>query len=138
MEANRRRDTGPELRLRSLLHRAGHRFRCDHPIRLAGRTVRADIAFRGPHLAVFVDGCFWHGCPAHGQVPVANRDYWAPKLARNADRDREVDTALTAAGWSVLRFWEHVQAEEASDVVTRWLSREQRLRARAAGPRGPR
>jgi DNA mismatch endonuclease (patch repair protein) len=89
MEANRRRDTAPEVRLRSLLHRAGLRFRCDHPIRIDGRIVRVDIVFTRRRLAVFVDGCFWHGCAEHGQIPQANRDYWAAKLTRNAQRDRE-------------------------------------------------
>jgi DNA mismatch endonuclease (patch repair protein) len=136
MEANRRRDTSPELRLRSLLHRAGHRFRCDYPVRAGGRTMRVDVAFTPQRLAVQLNGCFWHGCPEHGQVPAANREYWEPKLARNAERDREVDEALRAAGWTVLRFWEHTPAEEAADAVSRWLSRAHRPRARAAARRG--
>jgi len=121
MLANRRRDTGPELRLRSLLHRRGLRFRRDFPVRLEGRIARVDIAFTRQKLAVLVDGCFWHGCPQHSTIPVANRAYWVPKLARNVERDREVDEALRAAGWEVLRFWEHTPPEEAAEAVSRRL-----------------
>lgn len=122
MQANRRRDTRPERELRSLLHRAGHRFRCDYPVRLgSGRTVRVDIAFTRRRLAVLTDGCYWHSCPEHGQVPTANRAYWAAKLERTVERDREVNEALRAANWGVLRFWEHTPAVEAADAVGRWL-----------------
>ncbi len=125
MESNRRRDTKPEVRLRSLLHGKGLRFRCDLPIRTAGRLVRADVVFPRRRVAVFVDGCFWHGCPEHGQVPKANRDYWAPKLARNSQRDREVDEALAADGWTVLRFWEHIPSEIAAARVAGRLAEMQ-------------
>jgi DNA mismatch endonuclease (patch repair protein) len=122
MLANRRRDTGPEMALRSLLHGAGLRFRTDYRVRASGRSVRVDIAFTRRHLAVFVDGCFWHCCPEHSQIPRSNEVYWRPKLARNVERDREVDDALKMAGWSVLRFWEHTPPEEASRIVDRWLA----------------
>lgn len=124
MLANRRRDTGPEVKLSSLLHRAGRRFRRDYPVRADGRSVRVDIAFTKRRLAVFVDGCFWHCCPEHSQVPKANEAYWRPKLARNVARDREVDDALRAAGWSVLRFWEHIPPAEAARTVDQWLARD--------------
>lgn len=65
------------------------------------------MAFISAKVAVFVDGCFWHGCPDHQDVPKSNRDYWVPKLAANVERDRRVDAALTEAGWIVLRIWEH-------------------------------
>jgi DNA mismatch endonuclease (patch repair protein) len=107
MRRNPRRDTGPEVALRSELHRRGLRFRKDLPVRVPGRVVRPDIAFPRLRLAVFIDGCFWHACPIHGNQPRANTDYWRPKLARNVQRDRAVDTALNAAGWRVLRAWEH-------------------------------
>jgi DNA mismatch endonuclease, patch repair protein len=122
MEANRRVDTKPERLLRSALHARGLRFRKDRRLNVAGRWVRPDIVFGPARLAVFVDGCFWHGCPAHGRIPVANRNYWAPKLARNVERDREADDALRTAGWSVLRFWEHVPPDEAADAVRERLS----------------
>jgi DNA mismatch endonuclease (patch repair protein) len=122
MRANRRRDTRPEVELRSLLHQAGLRFRRDHPVVACGRRVRVDIAFTKQRIAVFVDGCFWHCCPAHGQLPKANESYWHPKLARNVERDREVDHALQAAGWKVMRFWEHTPSCEAAETITRIMS----------------
>lgn len=128
MVANRRRDTGPEVRLRSLLHRAGCRFRCDYSVSAGVLTVHVDVAFPRQKLAIFVDGCFWHACPEHGTVPVANRAYWAPKLARNVQRDREVDAALTVAGWTVLRFWEHTSPEEAATTIHRRLAACSELR----------
>jgi DNA mismatch endonuclease (patch repair protein) len=75
-----------------------------------------DIAFPRVHLAVFVDGCFWHSCPLHGSMPKANAEYWSPKLARNVERDRETTTRLGLAGWVVARFWEH---ESPSDLAHR-------------------
>jgi DNA mismatch endonuclease (patch repair protein) len=71
------------------------------------RKPRPDLAFTRRRVAVFVDGCFWHGCPVHGVSPKSNTDYWAPKLARNAQRDRLDDSALDAAGWRIVRLWEH-------------------------------
>lgn len=119
MRANRRRDTQPELKLRRLLHGMGLRYRVDYPVRDdAPRPVKADIAFPGLKLAVFVDGCFWHGCPDHGQRRAgANRGYWGPKIERNRERDAEQAQRLAAAGWTVLRVWEHVPAEDAAAAI---------------------
>lgn len=117
MRANRRTNTKPEVRLRSILHRRGLRFRKDLPVRTASRLVRPDIVFTRARIAVFVDGCFWHACPQHGTQPKSNNWYWQPKLARNVARDREVDAALTAEGWHVLRLWEHEDPQEAADAV---------------------
>ena len=72
-------------------------------------------------LAVFIDGCFWHGCPEHATVPVTNADYWRPKLARNIERDRETNAMGEAEGWRVLRIWEHVPPEEAVRLIVRVL-----------------
>jgi DNA mismatch endonuclease (patch repair protein) len=107
MAAIRRKDTAPEVVLRSALHRTGYRFRKDYPIRIENRLIRPDIAFTKQRLAVFIDGCFWHSCPEHGRRPSVNGQYWSPKLQRNAERDRQQTEALQAAGWTVLRFWEH-------------------------------
>jgi DNA mismatch endonuclease (patch repair protein) len=117
MRANRRTDTTPELALRSELHRRGLRFRKDLLLRLEGGRVRPDIVFTRAKLAIFIDGCFWHSCPDHGKVPKANRGYWQPKLARNVERDRLNDTILEQEGWTVLRFYEHVPAGRAADLV---------------------
>lgn len=138
MLANRRRDTAPERALRSLLHAQGLRFRCDYPILTSRRRVRVDIAFTKPRVAVFVDGCFWHLCPQHSQIPLANRAYWLPKLQRNVARDREVDQALTEAGWTVMRFWEHVSIDDAAAAVLRTLREASRAGAGAACPPEPR
>lgn len=117
MRANPRRDTKPEIEARSAIHALGLRFRKDYPIRLDERTVRPDIVFTRQRVAVFIDGCFWHCCPAHGTTPKANTEYWKPKLARNVARDRAVDEALGKAGWRVMRAWEHEDAQEIAAAV---------------------
>ena len=117
MRGNRKRDTGPELRLRSLLHAQGLRFRVNLEIQAPDLKVRPDIVFTKHRVAVFVDGCFWHSCRWHGTRPRANTHYWLPKLKRVAARDRQVKQLLTRAGWTVLRVWEHVPPERAADLV---------------------
>lgn len=106
MQGNRGRDTRPEIAVRQLLHARGFRYRVDHRLEPGLRT-RADIAFTRRRIAVFIDGCFWHGCPIHRTAPKRNADYWTPKLTRNIERDLETNSALEALRWSVLRFWEH-------------------------------
>lgn len=117
MRGNRRRDTVPELALRSELHRRGRRFRVDHPVPASGVRARPDIVFPRQRIAVYVDGCFWHRCPTHGTEPRANSDYWKPKLDANVARDRRVTEVLCAAGWRVLRIWAHVPPAEAARIV---------------------
>jgi DNA mismatch endonuclease (patch repair protein) len=114
MAAVRRSDTKPEVALRRALHAAGYRYRKDFPIRIDGRLLRPDVVFTRRRIAIFVDGCFWHGCPQHGQTPAANREFWSTKLAANAARDRLQDRLLTQAGWQVIRIWEH---EDPTSVV---------------------
>ncbi|MCF8543160.1 MAG: very short patch repair endonuclease [Candidatus Nanopelagicales bacterium] len=122
MQANRSRDTGPELAIRRLLHRAGLRYRVDdRPLRDLRR--RADIVFRPARVAVFIDGCFWHGCPEHGNQPATNTEYWAPKLLRNFERDRETDRLLEAAGWLPVRVWEHEDSSKAARRIARIVAR---------------
>lgn len=124
MMSNRRRDTKPEMRVRRILHAAGLRYRIDARPIAASRS-RADIVFTRRRIAVFIDGCFWHRCPIHGTAPKANAAYWGPKLDRNAKRDSDVTAALTAAGWTVLRFWEHEDPRDvAREVVANWLAAE--------------
>jgi len=113
MKANRRTNTKPELALRSALHAMGYRYRKDLRLDLPRRRVRPDIAFTSRKVAVFVDGCFWHACPDHGSQPKNNEWYWSPKLQKNVERDRAADQALTDAGWTVVRLWEHVPIEDA-------------------------
>ncbi|GAD81851.1 very short patch repair endonuclease [Nocardia asteroides NBRC 15531] len=125
MRAIRRTDTKPEVELRSELHRLGYRFRKDFPIPVAGRRpVRPDIVFTARRVAVFVDGCFWHACPEHGRSPTTNEWYWTPKLRRNVERDREADTALSTAGWTVVRVWEHEPVTSALTAVVDKLDRD--------------
>jgi len=94
---------GTELRLAGLLRKAGITG-WRRKLKLPGHP---DFAFRGERLALFVDGCFWHGCPQHGRKPKSNRSYWLPKLRRNRKRDLEVGKLLRGKGWKVLRLWEH-------------------------------
>ena len=122
MQAIRRADTKPEIRLRSALHALGFRYRKDFPIRIDGRLVRPDIVFTRRKVVVFVDGCFWHSCPEHGRNPTVNERYWSPKLRRNAERDREQTRLLESAGWRVLRIWEHVPLDDALATVTASLT----------------
>jgi DNA mismatch endonuclease, patch repair protein len=117
MRANRRTDTKPEMALRRALHAQGLRYRKDYRLDLEGARVRPDIAFTARRLAVFVDGCFWHACPEHGTKPAANTWYWGPKLTRNVERDRAADAALLAAGWRVVRVWEHESLDAAVAAV---------------------
>ncbi|MEV3858543.1 very short patch repair endonuclease [Streptomyces sp. NPDC050095] len=100
------RDTAPELAVRRLLHAAGLRYRLNVPVPdMRRRTI--DITFGKDKIAVFMDGCFWHGCPQHATKPKANADWWRTKLAKNMARDRETTVHLEEYGWTVLRFWEH-------------------------------
>lgn len=117
MQANQRTGTTPELRLRSALHATGLRFRVDYRIQTEAGRVRPDIAFTRRKVAVFVDGCFWHGCPEHGVSPKTNTSYWGPKLRRNVERDRHNRSMLQDAGWTVIRIWEHVPTDEAVRLV---------------------
>ena len=124
MEGQRRRDTAPELLLRRALHAAGFRFRVHYPV--PGRPRRTiDIAFTRRRLAIFIDGCFWHGCEQHGVQPKHNADWWAKKLEANRQRDAETDALLLAEGWQVLRLWEHQSVNEQYHIVERALTREE-------------
>ena len=118
MSRQRRRDTGPEVLVRRELHRRGLRFRVDHPLPGMPRR-RGDIVFTRVRLVVMIDGCFWHACPIHGTQPVTRREWWRTKLLRNVERDRDTYRRLTEAGWAVLRFWEHVPADEVADAIVR-------------------
>ena len=117
MRSNRRRDTQPELALRRALHASGHRYRVDHAVQAGARRVRIDIAFPRRKIAVFVDGCFWHGCPEHSAPPKTNPGYWGPKIARNIERDKEHDKRLLAAGWTIVRVWAHEPTAAAADRI---------------------
>jgi DNA mismatch endonuclease, patch repair protein len=114
----RSRDTQCELALRTILHRRGLRYFV-HRKPSGHSRGRADLLFPSERVAVFVDGCFWHCCPAHASWPKANAAWWQAKLERNRTRDREVDEELSRAGWSVIRIWEHEKPEPAAALVER-------------------
>jgi DNA mismatch endonuclease (patch repair protein) len=106
MQGNRGRDTKAELAVRRLVHAAGLRYRVNaRPEPDLRRT--ADLLFTRVRVAVFIDGCYWHGCPEHFSMPATNFEYWSGKIGRNRARDLETTALLEARGWLVLRFWEH-------------------------------
>jgi DNA mismatch endonuclease, patch repair protein len=105
MQRVRQRDTLCETALRSEIHKLGGRYRVDWPI--PGTRRRADLSFVSARLVVFVDGCFWHGCPTHGTWPRSNAAWWRKKIEDNSRRDRDTDKRLKRLGWRVLRFWSH-------------------------------
>ncbi|MBP2039273.1 very short patch repair endonuclease [Streptomyces avidinii] len=111
------RDTTQELAVRRLLHASGLRYRVNFPVPgIRRRTI--DIAFTRAKIAVFLDGCFWHGCPEHATQPKANAEWWRAKLEKNMSRDRETTAHLEATGWTVLRFWEHQTPKEVARSIT--------------------
>ncbi|MFI9326174.1 very short patch repair endonuclease [Kitasatospora sp. NPDC052868] len=135
MQSNKGKDTGPELRLRSLLHAAGLRYRVSaRPLPHLRRT--ADLVFPKARIAVFVDGCFWHGCPEHGTRPASHSGFWSTKLDRTKERDAETNRALEEAGWTVIRVWEHTAAESAARTVMAAVSVQRASTGHDAGGTG--
>ncbi|TLQ48346.1 very short patch repair endonuclease [Streptomyces marianii] len=116
MQGNRGKDTKPEVRLRSLLYAEGLRYRVGiRPLSNLRRT--ADVVFPKARVAVFVDGCFWHGCPEHHRPATKNSEFWREKIEGNRRRDAETDSLLRDAGWQVIRVWEHEDPAEAADRI---------------------
>ncbi|MFC4592425.1 very short patch repair endonuclease [Sphaerisporangium corydalis] len=123
MKGNKSKNTIPEIRIRQVLHANGLRYRVNlRPLPNLRRT--ADIVFTRQRIAVFVDGCFWHGCPQHYVPSKTNRHYWDAKISRNIDRDRATSATLSNAGWTVLRFWSH---EDPVDVTRKIITVVQSL-----------
>lgn len=115
--------TGPEIRVRRLLFREGFRYRVQYPV--PGRSRRSiDIAFPARKLAIFIDGCFWHGCAEHRNIPANNTQWWAEKIQGNRVRDDETNTHLAKVGWQVLRFWEHDDPDSVLDAVRMFWCRQ--------------
>lgn len=115
MQANRKAHSGPELKLRSAIHGLGLRFRAVS--RPAGLRVVVDILFPRSKVAVFVDGCYWHGCPSHGTTPKTNPGYWIPKIERTRRRDQLNDEVLRQAGWEPIHVWEHESVDGAAQRI---------------------
>ncbi|GAB4100925.1 very short patch repair endonuclease [Sinomonas halotolerans] len=139
MLGNRSRDTAPELSVRRAVHAMGLRYRVAmRPEKALRRT--ADLVFTRARVAVFIDGCYWHGCPEHYIEPARNVDYWRPKIARNRERDAETTQLLTEAGWTVLRFWSHEDPAQVAGRIAETV-REARVPLKKADaearPNGP-
>lgn len=111
-----RSDTAPELALRRALFRLGLRYRIQVPVPGNNRR-RIDVAFTRAKVAVFVDVCYWHGCPEHGTRPKANREWWDWKIAKNRERDLDTNALLADQGWIVVRVWEHEDPNHAAARV---------------------
>ncbi|MFF3122389.1 very short patch repair endonuclease [Streptomyces sp. NPDC057908] len=123
------RDTAPEVAVRKLLHASGYRYRLNERVPgMSRRTI--DIAFTRARVAVFLDGCFWHGCPVHATQPKANAEWWRRKLDRNKARDTETTEHLMAAGWTVLRFWEHEAPSLVAERVAETVDEERSARTK--------
>ena len=135
MTSTRGRDTSAELAVRSAAHRRGLRYRVD-AAPLKGVRRRADMLFSARRVAVFIDGCFWHGCPIHYQAPRSNADYWARKVETNTERDRDTDRRLEAAGWLVVRAWEHEDPESVADRIEAAVTSSRDELHRDVGPAG--
>ncbi|WP_435812934.1 very short patch repair endonuclease [Streptomyces tendae] len=115
------RDTAPEIAVRRLLHASGLRYRVNVPVPgMPRRTI--DIVFPRAKVAIFLDGCFWHGCPQHATQPKSNAEWWRNKLDKNMARDLGTTRHLQDQGWTVLRFWEHERPEDVANQVSEWLT----------------
>ncbi len=118
MKRTRRRDTAPEIRLRTRLFALGLRYRVDaRP--LPGLARKADVVFRRARVALYIDGCFWHGCPLHATWPRENAEFWREKIETNRRRDADTDRRLGEAGWAVVRVWEHENPAEAATRIAK-------------------
>lgn len=122
MQSVRQKNTSAESAVRRELHARGIRYRIHVPVLIKPRRI-ADLAFRGLRVAVFVDGCFWHGCPLHGTWPKENAGFWHAKIVANQQRDRDTDERLRAEGWEVIRVWAHEEPEGAAERIAHILER---------------
>lgn len=120
MLAANQTDTKPELELRAALNALGLEFQVNVPV--AGTRRRADILFDEAKVAVFVDGCFWHGCPIHGTWPKENAEFWREKIEANRRRDADTNERLKSAGWLTIRVWEHEEMESVAHTILELVS----------------
>jgi DNA mismatch endonuclease (patch repair protein) len=120
MQAQKTSGTKIEIVVRRGLHARGFRYRVDRKL-LPDHPFRGDIVWSGRRIAVFLDGCYWHGCPTHGTVPKSNREWWVAKIDGNRERDRRVSELLETHGWTVLRFWEHDEPAWIVDSIVGYL-----------------
>jgi len=125
MQRVRQKNTSAEAALRRELHARGIRYRVHVPVLTKPHRV-ADVAFSGLRVAVFVDGCFWHGCPAHATWPKQNAEFWRAKIETNMARDRDTDERLCAQGWKVIRVWAHEEPKIAAGHIAYILERRRK------------
>ena len=137
MQRQPRRDTSIERALRSELFRRGLRYYL-HRRPISGLRREADIVFPRVRVAVFVDSCWWHACPEHGTVPRANREWWESKLRRNHERDLDTTARFEAAGWKVVRVWEHEDVAKAGQRVADAVGARRRTTTSDEGRLAPR
>ena len=137
MQRNRCRDTAPELALRRAVHSLGLRYRvAARPLPDCRRT--ADLVFSRARVAVFLDGCFWHGCELHFKPPRTNVDFWVRKIKGNRLRDRQTDELLEERGWVVVRVWEHEDPKAVAGPLAMLVrSRAASNSRRPQAPRSP-
>jgi DNA mismatch endonuclease (patch repair protein) len=122
MQRVRQKDTSAETTLRRELHALGLRYRIQVPILTKPRRV-ADVVFSGPRVAVFVDGCFWHGCPQHATWPKQNAEFWRAKIEANVARDDDTNARLRAEGWRVVRVWAHEEPKMAAGRIAKIIEK---------------
>lgn len=132
----RQKGTGAELALRRELHRRGLRYRVSFEVLKKPRRV-ADIVFPRLRIAVFVDGCFWHGCPEHATWPKQNAEFWRHKIETNQARDADTVARLQAAGWKAVRIWAHESPAEAAAAIFLLVLRSKALSIKPMVDRGP-
>lgn len=125
MASVRQKGTQAEINLRRLLHARGLRYRLHVPLLKKPRR-SADIVFPRARVAVFVDGCFWHGCPEHVSWPKSNADFWREKIETNRSRDADTDQRLNALGWKTVRIWEHEDASDAANRIAELIDASKR------------
>jgi len=123
----RQKGTDAEIKLRRELYRSGLRYRVSYQVLLRPRRV-ADVAFPGIKIAIFVDGCFWHGCPKHATWPKQNAEFWRKKIETNRARDADTNERLHAIGWKVLRIWEHESPVTAAEKVSKLVAKSKAIR----------
>lgn len=116
MKLVRQRDTAAEMEIQRLVHARGLRNCVNHPVLQKPRRT-ADMAFTKAHVAVLVDGCFWLGCPEHGTLAISNAKFWREKIETIQKRDIDTNKRLKAAGWKVIRFWEHEDPERVTNKI---------------------
>jgi DNA mismatch endonuclease (patch repair protein) len=132
MKRVRQKNTSAESAIRRELHALGLRFRIQVPVLATPRRV-ADVAFSQLRIAIFIDGCFWHGCPKHATWPKQNAEFWYRKIVANQERDLDTVARLRAAGWKVLRIWAHEAPMTAALRISRVvLARKAKLKPRTA------